>query len=91
MTNVVSMTIKGQTVTIEQQLLEGYLNESYEHLDDINEANAQLKLIGEAIEEKTGVPAATFIKYVKAKHKQKTAAAKELGELFGAFDNALAS
>jgi hypothetical protein len=91
MTTTVSLIYKGKTITVQADLLEGYINESYDHLDNINEANEQLKLIGEAIENKSGLPAAAFLKYAKARHKQKTGDAKALGELFGGLDNALAS
>lgn len=91
MANTVSLTFKGQTVTVDSDLLAGYIKESNEHLEAINEANEQLKLIGEALEEKTGIKAGTIIKYIKARYKEKTKEATEIGEIFGAIDNALAS
>ena len=91
MAHTVSLTINGQTVTVNSELLEGYIKESNEHLDAIVEANAELKLIGEALEEKTHIKAATILKYIKARHKNKTKEATELGEIFGAIDGALES
>lgn len=98
MTNVVSMTFKGQTVTVNADLLQGYLAETTEHYDTIEDAKSELKLIGEALEEQTKIPASVILKYAKARYddakkensnKRKTT--KETGEIFGAIDNALSS
>lgn len=89
MTKFVSIATKNGTIQIEAELLKGYLSETREHYEAIEDAKEQLKLIGEAIESKSNIPTAQFLKYAKARHDKKTKAAKEIGELFTELDNAM--
>lgn len=73
-------------VEISQELLSGYMSEAYEHHRAIDDAKEDLKLIGEALEEKTGIKASLVMKYIKAKYDDKVKGAKELGELFEKLD-----
>lgn len=89
MTKFVSIATKNGNVEVEAELLKGYLSETAEHYEAIDEAKNELKLIGEAIEEKTGIKPAQFLKYAKARFDEKTEASKEIGELFTALDDAI--
>jgi hypothetical protein len=76
-------------VEVSQELLAGYISESSMHYSAIEGAKTDLKLIGEALEEKTGIKASLIMKYIKAKHDDKVKDTKELGELFGQLDIAM--
>jgi hypothetical protein len=80
---------KDGPIEISQELLAGYISESSTHYSAIEDAKTDLKLIGEALEEKTGIKASLIMKYVKAKHDDKVKDATELGELFGQLDLAV--
>lgn len=89
MTKFVSIATKNGNVQVEAELLTGYLTEAGIHYTTIDDEKEELKMIGEAMESKTGIPAAQFLKYAKARHDKKTKATKEIGELFEALDNAV--
>ena len=82
---------KNGPVEVDPELLAGYIDEAYTHYGAMDEAKAQLKLIGEALEEKTGIKASLLMKYAKAKYDDKTEAATELGTLFEQLDAATGS
>jgi hypothetical protein len=80
---------KNGTVEVNSELLTGYLSEAAAHYSAIDSAKVDLKLIGEALEEKTGIKAGTIMKYAKSRHDDKTKEATELGELFEQLDAAM--
>jgi hypothetical protein len=76
-------------IEVSQELLNGYIEEAANHYAAMASAKADLKLIGEALEEKTGLKASTILKYAKAKYDDSTKATTELGELFEQLDMAM--
>lgn len=91
MTNVTTFDTSTGTVTIDKDLFQGYTSEVFEHMDTIAEAKLQLTLIYEALAEKSKVKESTLSKYMTQRYKAQTKATKELGELFGAIDEALSA
>lgn len=91
MAKTVTLQVDGQNVTLESSLVSGYLRESKEHLDNIAEETAELKLVAESLEGACNgaVKASIWLKYLKTRYKNKTKEATELGELFGAIDSVL--
>lgn len=79
---------KNGPIEVDQELLSGYIDEAHTHYSTVDAAKAELKLIGEALEEKTGIKAGTIMKYAKAKYDDKTKDATELGALYEQLDNA---
>lgn len=79
---------KNGPIEVNQELLAGYIEEAHTHYSKMDSAKAELKLIGEALEEKTGIKAGTIMKYAKAKYDDKTKDATELGALYEQLDNA---
>lgn len=77
---------KNGPITIDQELLNGYISEAYRHYKAVEDAKGDLKLIGEALEEETGVKGSLVMKYIKAKFDDKVKDAKELSELFEQLD-----
>lgn len=75
-------------IEINAELLNGYIDESAKHYAAMAAAKTDLKLIGEALEERTGIKASLIMKYAKAKFDDKTKDATELGELFEQLDAA---
>ena len=73
---------KNGAVEVNQELLTGYIDEAATHYAAIDSAKGDLKLIGEALEEKTGIKATLIMKYAKAKYDDKVKDTTELGELF---------
>jgi hypothetical protein len=90
MANTVSIATKHGNYNVDADLLQGYLSEANEHYEAIDEAKNELKLIGEALEEKTGIKASLIMKYAKARYDAKTGDVKETGEVFAALDNVVA-
>jgi hypothetical protein len=90
MANTVSIATKNGTYQVDAELLNGYLSESVDHYQTIEDAKNELKLIGEALEEKTGIKASLIMKYAKARFDAKTADVKETGDIFTALDEATA-
>jgi len=84
----ITIETKSGPVAVDQELLNGYIDEAGRHYAKIDEAKGDLKLIGEALEEKTGIKAALLMKYAKAKYADSTEATTELGELFTQLDAA---
>jgi len=73
-------------IEINAELLTGYISEAANHYAAIDAAKADLKLIGEALSEKTGLKSSLIMKYAKSRYDDSTEAAKELGELFEQLD-----
>ena len=80
---------KNGTIEVNQELLQGYIDEAAMHYSAIDAAKTDLKLIGEALEDKTGIKAGLIMKYAKAKYDDKTKDTTELGELFQQLDEAV--
>ena len=85
-----SIETKNGTVEVNAELLTGYLQEASTHYAAIDAAKTDLKLIGDALSEKTGLKASLIMKYAKAKYDDSTKATTELGELFEQLDAATA-
>lgn len=79
---------KNGSIEINQELLSGYIDEAATHYAAIDAAKGDLKLIGEALEEKTGIKATLIMKYAKARYDDRTKDTTELGELFEQLDAA---
>ena len=79
---------KNGPIEINTDLLSGYIDEASNHYAAMDSAKTDLKLIGEALEEKTGIKASLIMRYAKARYDDKTNDAKELGELFEQLDAA---
>lgn len=80
---------KNGPVEINNELLNGYIEEASKHYAAIDSAKGDLKLIGEALEEKTGIKSSTIMKYAKSKFDDKVRDVTELGELFEQLDMAM--
>ena len=83
-------TVNGP-IEINQELLSGYIDEASTHYAAMDAAKADLKLIGEALEEKTGLKASLIMKYDKSRYDDKTKETTELGVLFEQLDEAIAA
>lgn len=90
MANVVTIETKNGQVTINSELLTGYIQEAFEHLTVKSEAEAMFKEVVETVAETTSLPKGVVSKYFKARFEEKTKDTKELGELFGKLDEAVA-
>jgi hypothetical protein len=88
MTKVTTIETKAGNVTINAELFQGYINEAFDHLDAVAEADELFNEVVETVAETTGMKKPLVKKYLKARHKAQTKATKELGELFTALDNA---
>lgn len=84
-----SIETKNGTVEVNAELLTGYLQEASAHYAAIDSAKTDLKLIGEALEEKTGIKSSLIMKYAKSRYDEKTKETTELGELFQQLDEAV--
>lgn len=76
------------TIEINAELLNGYISEAAKHYAAMDAAKTDLKLIGESLEESTGIKASTLMKYCKSKYDDKVKDVTELGELFERLDAA---
>lgn len=86
----IKFDIDGETVTISPAVLQGYYNEASEYLGAEADAKRDFKDVIETVSETTKLPKRIVSKYFKAKYKEATAADKEIGEVFGFLDDALA-
>lgn len=75
-------------IEINQELLNGYIDEAAKHYAAIDVAKSDLKLIGEALSEKTGIKSSLIMKYAKAKYDDRIKDTTELAELFEQLDAA---
>lgn len=88
MTQVTTIATASGNVTIDGELFQGYINESFDYLDKIAEATELFKEVVETVAETTGLKKPLVSKYLKARHAAATKVAKDLGELFTALDEA---
>lgn len=89
MTNVVTIEQSEGVVTINEDLLRGYLSEAFEHLAQIEEGKQGFKDVVEAVADATNLKPAKVSKYFKQRFEAKTKQTKELGELFTKLDDVL--
>lgn len=86
MTKTTTFQFDGKNVTIDRDLLNGYITEAFNHYEQIEDDKQELKLIGEALAAATGIKATKIMKYVKARYDAKVRDAKAIGSLFENLD-----
>ena len=86
MTNVTSMDVNGVTVTIDAEVFLAYVQDSNRILDEIEELKKDFKEVVDAIVISTSLDKKDVNKYLKAKYKADTKAAKVQGDLFEKLD-----
>lgn len=74
------------TATIDQELFQNYVKESFEHLTAMAEAEGYFKEVVETVAETTGLKKSKVSKYMKERFAATTAKTKEMGELFEKLD-----
>ena len=86
---ITTISTSNGTVTINSELFQGYLEEAFDHLGTIEEAQGFFKEVVETVAENTKLEKKVVSKYLKQRHAAKTKETKELGELFQNLDNIL--
>jgi predicted solute-binding protein len=74
---------------IDSKVFTGYTQESYELLDKVSELNKDFKELVETVAETTGLEKKIVSKYLKARYKEQTKDASELGIVFDKLDEIL--
>ena len=85
------MDVNGVSVTIDSNVFLGYVKESNRILDEIEELKKDHKEVVEAVVESTNLDKKDVGKYLKAKYKEDTKAAKAQGDLFSTLDEIVAN
>jgi transcription termination factor NusB len=91
MSHITTINFEGTNVTIDQELFQNYMKESFEHLGAMEEADQMFKEVVETVAENTGLKKAKISKYLKERFAAKTKATKELGVLFEKLDEVVES
>ncbi len=89
MSNVISMDVNGNTVTIDSKVFLEYSKRAYMIQQQIADLNQEFKDEVEAASDGTGLEKKDVSRYFKARFKAETQKSKLEGELFEVLDNIL--
>jgi hypothetical protein len=90
MTYITSIDTPAGTATIDTKVFTHYTKESHDLLESISELTKDFKDLVETVSETTKLDKGIVGKYLKARYKESTKEAKDLGDVFSTLDGILA-